>query len=233
MAFQHLERNLKRSGDTDLAKIAIGLRDAWRQRHLGQKDIPLPTVARTAVETEAPEIQRFSTEAREALEARGFVVYELTGQSIKSLRDQRHPFWSTWHKDYPQFEALPSRKSEVAIDPSKLFIPRSNNKTLAEQLEAVRKFSDGLNIPGVEAVLGEAADYTELAFTHLDKTGKRLFGSDYGFNYTRTQTRVEGLVASVGDLYADHGLDVDHWYPSNRHGDLFAAPLVVPVFGTK
>jgi len=105
---------------------------------------------------------------------------------------------------------------------------RSRRLTLSgKQLEAVRKFSDGLNIPGVEAVLGEAADYTELAFTHLDKTGKRLFGSDYGFNYTRTQTRVEGLVASVGDLYADNGLDVDNWNPTNRNDNLFAAPLIL------
>lgn len=183
------------------------------------------------------EIQRFSDEQREALEAKGYRVYELTGQSIAGLKKQGHPFWSTWHKDYPGFESLTSRHSEVAINPKKLFIPRSNNKTLEEQLGAVARYSNGLQIKGVEAILGEVPDYTELAFAHLDKTGERLFGKIYNYNYTRTrtrtQTRVDSIVAGVGRFGADYGLVVDYWNADGRSDDIFAAPLVVPIQGTK
>lgn len=179
------------------------------------------------------EIKRFSPEAREALDAKGFKVYELTGQSIVSLKEQGEKFWSTWHRDYPDFESLTSRHSEVAINPKKLFIPRSNNKTLEEQLGAVARYSNGLQIKGVEAILGEVPDYTELAFAHLDKTGERLFGKIYNYNYTRTQTRVDSDVANVGGFDAGGGLWVGRWHAGGRDGSIFAVPLVVPIQGTK
>ena len=64
----------------------------------GFQDVPLPQ-AETLVA-----VQRFSQEAREVLEKQEYVIYELTAQSIKSLRETGRPFWSTWHKDYPDFE---------------------------------------------------------------------------------------------------------------------------------
>lgn len=225
MAMQWLEGELRKTGNKqdELFAKQIGIIREFRG------DIPLPVAS---VEAPKVEVARFSPEAREVLEAKGFKVYELTGQSITSLREQGKQFWSTWHRDYPDFESLTSRHSEVAIDPKKLFIPRSNNKTLQEQLEAVAKYSESLGVQGVEAVLGEVPDYTELAFAHLDKTGQRLFGKKYDFNYTRTQTRVGGDVAFVGRFHADDGLHVYYWFPDSRDGLLHAAPLVVPT-GTK
>jgi len=180
-------------------------------------------------ETEKTETKRFSNEARKALEKEGYVVYELTGQSIASLREQGKPFWSTWYKDYPDFEALTSRKSEVAINPKQFFLPKSNNKTLGEQQALVERFSTDIfaKVSGVEAVLGEVSDYTELAFLSPEK--QRLFGEKYDYNYTRTQTRVWSDVAIVGDFLPGGGLLVDYWHPGRRHDFLFAAPLVVPV----
>ena len=193
-------------------------------------DIPLPV---SPVEAPKIEVVRFSPEAKKALESKGYKVYELTGQSIASLREQGHPFWSTWHnKDYPEFEALTSRHSEVAINPKKLFIPRSNNKTLEQQLEAVKRYSDGLGIQGVEAILGEVPDYTELAFAHFDKTGERLFGERYDYRYTRTKTRLASSVAHVSGFGVGDGLSVSNWGADDRGDFLRAAPLVVPT-GTK
>lgn len=223
MAMQWLERELRRTGDPQDQLSAVIIASIRNNRGA---DIPLPTTPLT--EAEKSEIQRFSNEQREALRKEGYVVYELTGQSIASLRKQGRLFWSTWHKDYPDFEALISGHSEIAINPESLFLPGSNYQTLAEQLEAVQKFSDGLNIQRAKAILGQVPDYTELAFAHLDKTGQRLFGKEYGYNYTRTQTRVGSGVAGVGSFGVGDGLHVSYWDPGDRHDRLRAAPLVVP-----
>ena len=144
---------------------------------------------------------------------------------------------STWHEDHPDFEAFSSRRSEVAIprDPKKLFLPNSNNKTLVQQEAMVVEFSQelGRKVTGVQTVIGEAPDYVELAFAHLDKTrdeGKKdyLFGENYNYNYARTKTpTVDSLVADVG--FCAGGLDVGSCHREYGHDDVFAAPLVVPI----
>lgn len=197
----------------------------------GFQDVPLPQ-AEIVTET-----KRFSPDLREALEKKGFRVYTLTGQSISSEKAQGRKFWSTWHRDYPKFEALTSIHSEVAIDPDpdKFFIPKSNNKTLDHQLEMVADHSQKLQktlTSEVSAVMGEAPDYVDLTFSHLDTLKDikdRLFGEKYGYNFTRTKTpTVESLVADVGDFHADRGLHVSYWYRGDGPGFVFAAPLVVP-----
>lgn len=93
----------------------------------------------------------------------------------------------------------------------------------------VEKFSRDLNIQGAEAIIGEMPDYVELASTHFDETGVRLFGKDYGFDYARTITPTGGTdVASVGHFCADDGLGVCDWDRDDGGGGLFVAPLVVP-----
>jgi len=192
----------------------------------GFQDIPLQTPEKQL------EIKRFSAEQKEALEKQGFAIYGLTGQSMKSLRDNGHKFWSTWHKDYPDFEALGSMRSEVAINPSKLFLPKSNNKTLAQQEDMVEKFSQelGKKVPGVKAIIGQAPDYVELAFTHLDSTKEYLFGAKDNYDYARTKTPTSSSrVASVGHFLAADGLPVDDWRRGSGDDRVHAAPLVVPV----
>lgn len=177
------------------------------------------------------EVKRFSPEARQALEKKGYLIYQLTGQSIKSLREAGKSFCSTWHKDYPDFETLPSRHSEVAINPNQLFLPGSNWKTLPEQEVAVAGFSHRLNqnVKEAEAIIGEAPDYVELAFVHLNATGEYLFGKKYNFDYARTKTRASGSnVALVGYFDSDNGLVVRNWVHGYGHGFVWAAPLIVP-----
>ena len=181
---------------------------------------------------EAPaEVKRFSPEARQALENQGYFVYELTGQSIRSLREAGGRFWSDWHKDNPEFEALTSRVSEVAFNPSELFLPDSNRKPLSQQEEMVAGYSKELarKISGVEAVIGEAPEYAELYFTHFRATGEHLFGEKYGYNYARTKTSTVGSsVAFVGDVRPVYGLSVYDLHRDYPDDGVFAAPLVVP-----
>lgn len=203
---QHLENELRRTGD------------------------PRKQVVKTP-ET-LVEIKRFSQEQKEALEKEGYLVYGLTGQSIKTLRDEGRRFWSLWNKELPDFEALGSMHSEVAINPNKPFLPKSNNKTLAQQEDMVGKFSEelGKKVKGVKAIIGQAPDYAELAFAHLDATKEYLFGEKDNYDYARTKTPTSGsLVAYVGFFRAVDGLHVHYWFAGAGLGGVHAAPLVVPV----
>lgn len=179
------------------------------------------------------EARRFSDGAREALSREGYVIYALSGQSIRTLRESDRKFWSIWHggSQYEAFETKGSMVSEVAIKPDALFIRGSNNKTLKQQKDLIAKFSTGLGkeIKGVEAIMGEAPDYVELAFAHLDATDDRLFGEKYDYKYARTKTpTVVSDVASVGSFVAVNGLRVDRWYCDDGRSFIFASPLVVP-----
>lgn len=178
-------------------------------------------------------IRKFSDKTKDVLKKEGYLVYQLTGQSIKSLREAGKPFWSTWHRDYPDFENLTSRLSEVAInpDPKKFFLPKSNNKTLTEQERMIEDYSKQLakKVVGVKAILGEAPDYAELAFAHLDAIGEYLFGKKYNYDYTRTKTiTTSPSVAGIGDFDAGSGLSVDYWNGDDSNSSLWAVPLVVP-----
>ncbi len=77
---EKLAKQFKASGNKDIAQ---GI-SAWAQvaNSRGLETFVIPS----AVEAPKAEVARFSPEAREALEAKGFRVYELTGQSISSLR---------------------------------------------------------------------------------------------------------------------------------------------------
>ncbi len=227
MTMQHLERELRATNDPRDKERA----DVVSAMHKARgNDITLP---QSSKETVPVEVRRFSDEAREALTKEGYVIYALSGQSIRSLREQGRKFWSTWHKDgqYEEFETKGSMHSEVAISPDALFIPDSNDKTLKQQENAIAKFSKELTkkIKGVEAVMGEAPDYVELAFAHLDATGDRLFGEKYDYNYARTKTPTVGSrVAGVGYFLAADGLLVGDWDRALGARRVFASPLVVP-----
>lgn len=184
------------------------------------------------------EIKSFSKETRKVLEKEGYVIYSLTGQSINSLRNAGRKFWSEWHKDFLDFEAIGSMQSEVAINTIKLFLPGSNNKTLVQQEEMVSKFSVELEkkVQGVKVIIGQAPDYVELAFKHLDETKKYLFGAKDNYNYARTKTlSIDSFVAYVGGFHDSRGfffqpvgLGVGYWPADGGLGVIYAAPLVIP-----
>lgn len=177
------------------------------------------------------EVRRFSAATGQALEKEGYLIYELTGRSIGSLKEAGFPFQSTWHKDYPDLENLGSSKTEVAVNPEKLVLPKSNNKTLKEHEKMMGEFNLMLvrKIPGVKAVIGQTPDYGELVFLHFDKTGQRLFGEKQDFSFARTKTLVGGGNAVVGNFSVEYGLEVFRCRdPKDRRAGIWLAPLVVP-----
>lgn len=175
------------------------------------------------------EFATFSPEQRRGLERSGYVLHQLTGQSIATLRDAGNSFWNSWHKG-KAFENEPSMRTEVAINPRALFLPNSDRKTLAKQLAMVSRFSEKIrkDIPGVTAKLGGVSDYAELAFAHERVSGVRLFGRDYDYHFTRTTTSAGGSVVALVGRFYDDGLGVSDWRRDRGLRGVWAAPLVVP-----
>lgn len=219
MAMERWEMEMRRRGNVAGAEIARVLREQHGDVSLGENELETG-------------VSRFSSEQRKELERQGRVIVELTGQSIKRLREQGRKFWSSWHSEHPDFESRTSRLSEVAINPSELFLPGSNGKTLQEQEKMIADFSKklGRKVGGVMAIMGEAADYVDLAFAYFDKTGKYLFGEKYNYDYARTKTpSVGSSVALVGSFRRDSGLGVSDWFRGDGDDLVWAVPLVVPV----
>ena len=176
-------------------------------------------------------IQSFPIETQQILEKEGFLIYPFSGQSIKSLREAGEKFLTTWHKNYPDFEALTSRLSQVAINPQNLFLPDSNKKTLLRQEEMVVAFSQEISrkIKGVRAIIGEAPDYIELVFIHLKETGEYLFGKKYNYGYARTKTLInDSEVVNVGRFSHKFGLQIIRLRPNHRFKFVWAVPILVP-----
>jgi len=177
----------------------------------------------------------FSQEQREELEKRGYSIYTLTGQSIRSLRGKGHRFDSSRDCQGRGFETNKSRRSEVAVNPKHLFLEESNNKTLTGQLAMIESFGKNLSseIEGVTAILGEAPDYAELAFAHHTATGQNLFSKS---SVTRTLTLMDTYAHSmiaVGDSSSSKDLFLGYFMPENCKDHIFAAPLIVPTAAVK
>ncbi len=182
-------------------------------------------------------VNRFSKESREALADRGFVIVELTGQSIKTLREQGKSFTANWHKGH-WIEDKPSELIEVAYhpDPEQFILRDSNHTTRLEQEKMVADHSKelGREIPGVEAAIDIAPNYVELAFVDLQNAileGRRdfLFKKRLVDMIIRTKTDTEDPNAiHIAELHEVFGLSVLSYSKEQRFSSAYAAPLIKP-----
>ena len=182
-------------------------------------------------------IKTFSIEALDFLKSKKQLVYPLNGLSLRAQRLADRPFWYMVDAG-EQFLNLASMYSQVAINPSpdEFFLPESNKLTLVQQQEIIDDYSYKLQIEfgseEIKAVMGDAPDYTLLAFLHLDAMGGKdpLFGKKYGYNYARTKTPTSDFdVARVGYFRENYGLHIFDWPRDLGLDHVHAAPLVVPV----
>lgn len=182
-------------------------------------------------------IEPLPAEAKKFLKSEGYLWLPLTNQTLGGMRDAGRPFYHVDPAD--RVLTTPSVFAEVAFhpDPKRFFLPGSNRKTLDKQIDMVKEFSEELQrksgLTSIKAVIGEASDYADLTYTHVDNIGRkrfgdRLFGPKYGFNFTRTITPTSGFdVAYFGDFDGADGPAVDDWGRDEGCGRLFVAPLVV------
>jgi len=199
-----------------------------------EQDVPLPD------EFLNLQVQRFSPEARQRLKVAGYSVYELTGQTLQSLRNSGRKFISNWHINYPALESQHSRLSEVAINPDHQFLAGSDPRTFEEQQQMVQKFSQQLqkSIGGAEAVIGEVADYLELFYAHFDTKSESIIGN----KLVRTKTPISadlgnalilicvgctGVPDQANGVFADTlGVWSDRIFPNDY--SVWILPLIIP-----
>lgn len=180
---------------------------------------------------ETGEVIRFSAEARNWLEREGYFIYALEGKSIRELRQsgliQQSPYLE--HPDFQQQQNWRTPATEVAIRWA--WLDGSWYKTLPEQERMVADFSRKLSkkVKGVKAIIGQASQYTEVALLHFKATGKRIFGWDQDYSFTRTLTSApNGEMGFVGFFSEESGLLVGFWPPNDRTDEIRICPLVVP-----
>lgn len=172
---------------------------------------------------------RFSSEARKALEEKGYTILTLRKRSIAELIKKGSPIFSSLpiNKDGAAVLEEPSRAAEVALNPSQLFLPNSGRKAVDDQKKMIARFSKELGIKDTEAVLGSAADYVDLAMQYLDSRKVKLFGENYNLDYTRTSTHLASQWAATVGHFTDE-LDVNSWATDSPQKDIFVCPLIVP-----
>ncbi|OGH05182.1 MAG: hypothetical protein A2W22_05955 [Candidatus Levybacteria bacterium RBG_16_35_11] len=167
----------------------------------------------------------FSPDARDQLSSQGYLIYSLSGKSIRELEAEGNKFWSTWHRSQPRVEDVTSSIGEVAINPAKIFIDGSNLKSVQDQNRLVEELSEKLQVEnkGLQAMVGNIADNAELFFLHLKTTGEDLFGG----KYARTTQEAFSNPVFIGGAMGDK-LGIVYWQPVFECSDFFTAPLIIP-----
>lgn len=173
----------------------------------------------------AAEIPQFSSYALRRLEFEGTKdVYTLTGKSLKGLAENRlteHKIWAIGDKNHPGY-GQSVESFQVAINPSKLFIPNSDNKTAEEQEKVTLKYSDNIRIPGVKAIMLEPSHILDLLLQHWQKTGEHLLGEEYEYKFGRGRAdRKDNSSTSIGCFSKALGLRV------RKDPDNFKSPHII------
>ena len=189
---------------------------------------------RTEGRENLPSIKRFLPVEKRILRKAGFIILELTGRSIRELRELGFLIDTTLDEQYPGFDELRSISSEVAIYPEFFFLKGSSRHSMGQQIELVDNYSkllqDDLEIRGIQAIMGQAADYIDLVYSYSQRERKKLFGKRHNLDFTRTATSLskdDSNFAVVG-RNEENGLKVYGWEPNLTRDDLHVAPLIVP-----
>lgn len=180
---------------------------------------------------------RLSKEARRLVEhmrGDGYAVYKTSGVIPAQIKREDMKFWFL----NPGLENLSSEPALLAFkpNPQDFFLRGSHNiphEDMLELLEEERKRVER-EYPGAGLITreGQAPEWIELPLRHFNATDRRtrLFGRDFGYNYTWTDTYENGQPgarrALVGDWYEAGGLNAFFWRPGYVGPDLRLAPLV-------
>ncbi|OGK12116.1 hypothetical protein A3C98_03955 [Candidatus Roizmanbacteria bacterium RIFCSPHIGHO2_02_FULL_37_15] len=174
-------------------------------------------------------------EQQEGLSQLGYsAVVKLSGLTINELIAFGYQFNSNGEEGLSPIERgslsfgeIPSRVSQVAVNPTDPFLADSGLKSLNEQIILIKKLSEQLSakVPGVRVVVGHASDYAELVLRYLADQDVALIRPNI---YARTVTSVGHNVVSVGFDPASSGLILDDWPHRSSGWDLRIFPLIVP-----
>ena len=178
------------------------------------------------------EIEIFSEKTNQWLKEHDCPIYLSTGGSIKSLA-QKGRIVSDWHNQYPEFETVTSRLSEVAFLPHQCFLPEKGKKTRKQQermnQEILGRLREEDGIRNIDVIIGSIGDYTQLALSHFDTKGKQLLDVKNKDGFIITTTMVNSGLVSVRYEIVNKDLYVHGWWFRNKDNNFGTVlPLLVP-----
>lgn len=143
----------------------------------------------------------FSPEARSSLEKQGYLIYPLTGISLRKQVEAGKPIRTDYWLNDKNFGSKNLPPLQVAFNPKQLFVPYSHDRNRYDQIVAMSKFNAKLGISGVMVAFLDADYISELVFSRLDKTGERLFGENVNNHLTRTKSGIGAFgELAIGDF---------------------------------
>lgn len=200
-------------------------------------------------------VDLFTPETQSALEQQGKKIYTLTGKTILQLMNEGVSISREWEGGrkavFDEINRLHSRRSQVAIEnieriPVNQTLLKSFDTSVSKQLEMIEQESGQLqrDVPGAKMIMGNIADYLELAWEIQKTTGRDLFTSEhyipllsrllkrkFGQNwYARTDTHVDsvkGRFAFAVSFYSER-FHITAWPRQLGNHIMGAFPLIVP-----
>lgn len=172
--------------------------------------------------------KRFNEQQKRELRERGFVIYELQGKSLSEMEE----LGITVGGDVNFSRHEKGFRGEVAIPTREAFnVTSTRDKSIRDQLQLIEGLSNELDISGIKAILGTAADYVSIFEKELRRGSSAL--SDLmtarGFHF-RTKTSFEGsqgrtsvLKEESSENYNSISFDKDR-----SHEKVIALPIIVP-----
>lgn len=123
-------------------------------------------------------IEVFGIETRRKLKRMGYVIGEMHGETVASLRDKGYDLGLTWQDDALFMNRVHSRKSEFAINPDTLFLPGSFMLTKKQQRRFVNDQTNNLRqvryLDKIIGAGGNVADWAEIDNWFHNTTGEYL-----------------------------------------------------------
>ncbi len=171
----------------------------------------------------------FSKEQRIKLSEKGYEIYRLDGLTLEKMLDAHHVV-RTWEKGLP-FEQEVSFKGEVAVNPYKISLWDTYEKTFPEQKKVFLKFKKQIEkeIPGTTAILGKVADFVDLELAYKSRHGRGILDAFYTGG-VRTRSRIKGDYFAVlnTDFSNRLGLNVSYFKDSQASDFVSLGEIIVP-----
>lgn len=196
---------------------------------ISESEKSTPQNRETILSPLSPETQKIIEHMRND----GYAVYETTGRTPKSLESggMRYYFLNPKLADVTAVPALLAFKKA----PSEFFLPGSQNIPHDKQIKFLPQEQAKVDkkYPGAGLIVreGKLPEWTEVALQHFKATGGvRIFGSDYGYHYTWTDTyesEKPGADRAVfGGWGGARGAGANLWRPDYVRPSLGLASLV-------
>ena len=216
-------------------EYANDLREAARKNKErgGLEEFPKNPTISSQIEVVRTSLSKETQRLVEHLGRDGYAVYETSGKTPGSLREEGMKYWYL----NPALEDLTAEPALLAFkkDPSEFYLQGSDNIPFEDQVKLIpeeqhkvdRKYPDA----GLLVRVGHFPEWPEIALAHFKETGVRIHGKDFGFNYIWTDTyESENRGASraiAGPWDETDGFNGHFWFPRVVSPDLRLAPLVV------